>query len=64
MVTDGNYNVHVSWYCSKKLKRMVKLIMAGEVFELSAAFDQAYMIRHDLQRILGVKNGITTYTDS
>ena len=64
MLADRNDNVHVLSYCSKKSKRIVRSIMAGEVFAFSAAFDQAYVIRHDIQRILGIEIGITMYTDS
>ena len=55
MLADRNDNVHALSYCSEKSKRIVRSIMAGEVFAFSAAFDQAYVIRHGIKRILEVK---------
>ena len=62
VLADGNNNLYVLSYCSKKQKRIVRSIMAGEVFSFSAAFDQSSTIRHDLRRIFGVKIGMTMYT--
>ena len=41
ILADRNDDVHVLSYCSKNSKRLIRSIMAGEVFAFSAAFDQA-----------------------
>ena len=64
LLADKYNNVHVLSYCSKKSKRIVRSIMAGEVFAFSAAFDQADVIRNDLQFILNTAIGLTMNTDS
>ncbi len=38
--------------------------MAGEVYAFSAAFDQVYMIKHDLEWIFKQTIPLTTLTDS
>ena len=38
--------------------------MAREVFAFSLAFDNAFIIRYNLQKILGTDIGLTMYTDS
>ena len=38
--------------------------MAGEVYAFSAVFDQAYVIKHDLERILRQSIPLLMFTDS
>jgi len=38
-------------YSSRKSKRSVKSIMAGEVYAFAVAFDAAFIIKHDLESI-------------
>ena len=53
MLTDRNDNVDVLSYFSKNSKRILRSIIAEEVFAFSAALDQAYVLRHDIQRLFG-----------
>ena len=61
---DNKNDCHILSYCSQKSKRIVRSIMAGEVFVFSAAFDQAFVIRHDIQLILGTPIPLMMFTDS
>ena len=53
LLADDANRCHVIACSSKKSKHIVRSIMAGKVFAFSAAFDHAYIIRHDLESILG-----------
>lgn len=64
LLADKQNNCHVLAYSSKKSKRVVRSIMAGEVFAFSAAFDHAFVIQHDLRRILKHPIGMKMFTDS
>jgi len=64
LLSDKDGTSHVLAYCSKKSKRVVRSIMAGEVFAFSAAFDHAFVIQHDLRRILKHPIGLKMFTDS
>ncbi len=44
LLCDEIHKCHVLAYCSKKSKRIVRSIVAEEVFAFSAAFDQAFFI--------------------
>ena len=64
LLCDNKNDCHVLSYCSKKSKRIVRSIMASEVFAFSAAFDQAFVIRHDIQLIMGTPIPVMMFTDS
>ena len=42
----------------------MRSIMAEEIYDFSAAFDEAFAIRHDLQLVLNTKIALKMYTDS
>ncbi len=48
----------------QKVQRVVRSIMAGEIYAFSSAFDHAYIIKHDLERILGCQIPLSMFTDS
>ena len=48
LLADKRNNFHVLSYWTKKSKRMARSIMAEEAFAFSAAFDQVYVLRHNL----------------
>ena len=64
LLCDEINKCYVLSYCCKKSKRIVRSIMAGEIFAFSAAFDQDFVIRHDLEAILNQKISLTMFTDS
>ena len=51
LLCDGHSRCHVMTYSSRKSRRVVKSIMAVEVYALADAFDAAFIIKHDLERI-------------
>lgn len=51
LLSDGDNNCHVLSYSSKKARRVVRSIMAGEVYAFADAFDTAFILKHDLERI-------------
>jgi len=48
LLCDGHSRCHVMTYSSRKSRRVVKSIMAGDVYAVSEAFDDASIITHDL----------------
>lgn len=59
----GN-DCYVPEYCSLKSKRVVPSIMGGELYAFSAFFDQLYIVKHELESILGQLIPIMMFTDS
>jgi len=51
LLCDGHSRCHVMTYSSRKSIRVVKSIMAGEVYAFADAFDAACVIKHDLERM-------------
>lgn len=48
LLRDGANRCHVLVYSSKKARRVVRSIMAGEVYAFSDEFDAAFILKHDL----------------
>lgn len=55
---------HVLSFTSRKCRRVVRSIMAGEVYAFSAAFDEAFIIRYDLEQLYGCHFPINIFTDA
>lgn len=64
LLCDGSDNCHVLAYSSKKARRVVRRIMAGEVYAFTDAFDAAYIIKHDLELIYRQHLPLIMLTDS
>lgn len=64
MICDKSNKCHIIDFSSKKSRRTVRSIMAGEVCAFMDAFDAAYMLRSDMQEILGVEIPLLMFTDS
>jgi len=64
LLADASGRAHVLSFSSRKSKRVVRSIMAGEVYALTAAFDEAYMLRYDLERLYDHHIPLTVLTDS
>lgn len=64
LLCDNMNRAHVLDYASKKSKRVVRSIMAGEVYAFMDAFDTAFSIAHDLTTLLGCNVPILMFTDS
>jgi len=61
---DSEDRCHVLTYRSKKARRIVRSIMAGEVYAFADAFDAAYILKHDLERAYGQPLPLVMLTDS
>ena len=64
LLVDGQGWAHVLSFSSRKSRRVVRSVMAGEVYAFGAAFDEAYMLRHDLERLYDCYIPLTILTDS
>eukprot|EP00170_Pyropia_yezoensis_P001216 contig_5399_g1220 len=51
LLCDAADRSDVLAYSSKKPRRVVHSIMAGEVYAFANAFDEAFIIKHDLERL-------------
>lgn len=51
MLCDRRNNCHVPKYSSKQARGVARSIMAGEFYAFDDAFDTAFILKHDLQRI-------------
>ena len=64
LLADDENNVHFIDFGSKKSTRVVRSIMAGEMYAFVLGFDRAFIIKHDFQEMLGKSIPITMLTDS
>lgn len=64
LLCDDRGACHVLSYSSKKSRRVVRSIMAGEVYAFANAFDEAFVIKHDLERIYHQHVPLIMLTDS
>lgn len=64
MLYDGSNNCHLPSYSSKKARRVVRSIMAGEIYAFADAFDTVFILKHDLQRIYHQHIPLVMLTDS
>jgi Reverse transcriptase (RNA-dependent DNA polymerase) len=63
-LTDGSGNCNLIRYRSYKARRVTRSILGGEVHAFADAFDEAFVLRHDLELMLGQKVPLKMYTDS
>lgn len=63
-LSDDRGACHVLSYSSKKSILVVRSIMAGEVYAFANALDEAYVIKHDLDRIYRQHVPLVMWTDS
>jgi len=64
LLCDESGRAHILSFHSRKCRRVVHFIMAGEVYAFTAAFDEAFIIRYDLERLYGRHIPINIFTDS
>jgi len=64
LLCDESGRAHILSFSSRKCRRVVHFIMAGEVYAFTAAFDEAFIIRYDLERLYGRHIPINIFTDS
>eukprot|EP00168_Porphyra_purpurea_P020863 TRINITY_DN895_c0_g1_i6.p1 TRINITY_DN895_c0_g1~~TRINITY_DN895_c0_g1_i6.p1 ORF type:complete len:1091 (+),score=259.84 TRINITY_DN895_c0_g1_i6:1132-4404(+) len=64
LLCDASGRSHVLAYSSRKCKRVVRSAMAGEVYALTAAMDEAFVLRYDLETLYRRHIPLTIYTDS
>ena len=51
-------------YSSTKANRVTRSSMAGETIAFTTGFDHAFLIKHDLQRLLGIHIPLYIFIDS
>lgn len=64
MLCDGTGRSHVLNFASRKCKRVVRSVMAGEVYAFTTAFDEAFVLRYDLEQLYGRRIPLSLFTDS
>ena len=64
MLCDATKKCNVLHFASYKSQRVVRSILGGETYAFADGFDFAYLMRHDLQRMLKRKIPLTMITDS
>lgn len=64
LLMDRSGTCCVLQFSSHKSRRITRSSMAGETIALAEGFDHAFIIKHDLQRILGRKVPLLLVTDS
>lgn len=64
LLCDDSGRAHVLSFTSRKSLRVVRSVLAGEVYAFAEAFDEAFIIRYDLERIYGKHIPLSLYTDS
>lgn len=64
ILCDATGRGHILSYSSRKRKRVVRSAMAGEFYALTAALDEAFVLRYDLEMLHRRHIPLTIYTDS
>lgn len=64
LLCDGNDNCNVIKFRSFKSKRVVRSVLGAEVYSFAEAFDAAFVIKTDLERILDTELPLSMLTDS
>lgn len=64
LLADASNRCHVLSYASRKSRRVVRSIMAGEIYAFADAFDKAFVIKYDLERIYRQHLPLVMLTDS
>ena len=64
LLCDTADQCHVLTYSSKKARRIVGSIVAGEDYAFADAFDAAYILKYDLERVYNQPLPVVMLTDS
>ena len=64
LLCDGHSRCHVMNFSSSKSRRVVKSIMAVEVYAFADAFDAAFIVKNDFERIYDQHLPLVMLTDS
>lgn len=64
LLCDGTGHSHVLSFSSRKSRRVVRSAMAGDAFALTAALDEAFTLRYDLDILYGQHIPLSIFTDS
>lgn len=64
LLCDNTGRAHVLSFASRKCKRVVRSVMAGEVYAFSTAFDEAFVLRYDLEQLYCRHVPLSLFTDS
>ncbi len=64
LLSDSSGRKNVLNFSSHKCRRVVWSVLGGEFYAFADAFDKAFILKHDLQRIVGKSIPLKMYTDS
>lgn len=64
LLSDETGKCHILHYSSRKSKRVVRLIMGGEVHAFADGFDRSFTMKKDLEMLLGMPIPLYCFTDS
>ena len=64
VLADASDRCNVLQYRSHKSRRVTGSVLGAEVYAFAEGFDNAYIIRHDIERILKRKIPLSMFTDS
>lgn len=64
LLCDASDHSHVLSYGSRESKRAVRSAMAGEMYALTAALDEAFIVRYDLEELYHRHIPLSLFTDS
>jgi hypothetical protein len=64
VLADGTDACNVIHYTSYKSRRVVRCVLAGELHAFVDAFDNAYLLKRDLELILNTTSAVQILTDS
>lgn len=64
LLCDGEDRCHVLDFASRKCKRVVRSIMAGETYAFAEGFDCVFALKHQLEKIHRQRIPVTMLTDS
>lgn len=63
LLCDDQSRCHIIDFNSRKSRRVVRSILAGELYAFSDGFSAALLLKHDLERIDGVDIPLKMFTD-
>ena len=64
LLCDASGRCNILRFASYKSKRSSRSVMGAEVLAFADAFDYAYLLRHDLTRIMNTELSLAVLTDS
>lgn len=63
MIMEKSRKANCLYFASYKRKRLVHSVLGGETYAFSDGFYYAFLMRHDMEKLLGQKLPLTILTD-